>query len=1237
MQNKNFARSAKRRNSGRPEGCPFFFENFEKEQITLNVTLIIRQVIPDAIVWFVLIDKGISMLRKYMRTVCLALVLLGAGIDHAAEINLATNSLESGGTSGDTYVFSSTGGVIPGGSTGDYRVNSSDTLVIGADAGGGGAGFTLNADLTIVLDSSPAPSSFSVVGAGSGDVTLSIRGLNINNGGTATFGSAATTQHNVTVSGGDLTIGAKAATMDFYKNSTVTFSSVTENMLGNTGKATINLQGGALGFTNSSSLTLGNGSINVSEDSTLAAKGGLILGAKNDVAGSESLLDIHAGKELTILKEVGSSALGSLTVGKAGSNGGTLKLGAGSTLNVGALIFDVGGTLDDAGADTDTSINAGSLQIKTDFVDSATITTSVTGLTTIDSGVTYTVKGTTNVYSGGMLVKGTLLGDDGAAITLGSSLADLKTIQVDGGSIKAQGAGDFTINFADVVITKSGSDPALDASDGKLNLANSTLTVNMATAADAATINATSGIAVNSYRQLVGNIDLLTTGAGQMTVSGAAVIGSGSASQKVTLDVSGNAANFVGGLTLDNYGAISSTNSDGTVTVGNGVINANGNNHLDADSKTLTINTASGSTGRMNWNGTGNTVSGNVVQKDFDVNVGSLAQLTISSSSITKGYEVGSLTVSGKLGLGTASDVGVIESNGNVTVKSGGSLFANNDAYLYSVGGGSNVLKVDKGGTLSAANGTINARDFKSVDINGTYIVGLANGAATPVESSHLIANSDITVGSSGLITMTAELASVASASQNVNDATILLKIDNSAGTNFTITNNANMSSMSMLGKYQFGLNSDASILYLTDASGKVILDGSDADRWQAIKNLQDMWGKNQIKDDLGNVIYDVVKGDIVAYPEDSLAGNKNINILGALASPESNFVGLDTLEYINGAHLFGVTDVAMETNRTFTSDMSSRTKALGCSFVAARESFGSDALASTAMNDILFNRFWFGGSGLKQNADGDDGFSGYKYKSYGFVGGYDRVAAENTAGGFSFAYNKGDYEDKGTAEHDSEIESFSVGLYGTHSNPCGWFVSGHGGYTYSQNDIRELRRDPDAGRYSWAESNFRTNTWSFGALFGYDLRIFSDSLVITPSVGMNYIIAKNSDHDSTLDGIATQRVLGVKNQAVYAPVELGIQYDRHLGLESKLRVELNAGYAYNFRGSGMTGSINFLGLDPDTFISVHGPDNTRHSYKIGGGTRYSHGAFDLGLRYDYAARSNYHAHRLMATAGFSF
>lgn len=1185
------------------------------------------------------------MLRKFLFTLLFVVALAGAV--NAANIDLATianpDSVPSP-TTENTYLYSSTDDIIAGLEGKAIEVGS-NVLTIGRSSANAGTGFDLTLGGITTIDGS---STVTVIPANSGDVIVR-SSLNMNNGGAANFGGNAGT---VAFYGATLAAdGFAAATLNINGNSTVTFTEVANNRLGGANTATVNLNGGQLWLGSSANeLTLANGSINVKQNSQLGVKDTLII--NNETSAASASLNIDAGKQLTLVTELGNaSSLASLTIGGTAAGGGTLRMGdASSTLTVKALTLAEGAKFygGDAG-----NINANSLVVSGTFQDEENVKTTVTGLAEIEDGAVYIVAGEDNVYSGGMTVHGTLKGDASpTTITLGKSVDERKDLTIDGGSVSA-GAGGLTIDYARINIKNASAvgDTTIDASEGRLNLDTSIIEVNLS-GDPTATIKADKGISVAGYYQHTGNVNISTVdGNNKMVVKETATIGSDLATSQVNLDVSGRAVQFAGGLILNEYGAVTAVNATGAVDIGtasgNAAILSKGNNQLlAAQGLSLTFNNMSNAAGTMTWQGLNNSVIGEIDQSQFNVAVGAGAELEVGNySSNDPGYQVGALNVYGRLGMiqdSRGASASVITSSGNVVVKDGGILTADYapsvDAYAYIVNAGSsaNVLRVDKGGALNPNTSTIYAENFKSVEINGNFVAGLLDDSTDPVEAARLMANSDVNISAAGLVTLSADLAKVVTAADDADDATKLIQVEGG----HKITNKANMSSKSMLGKFGYALTSDETILYVKTVDGRVVLDDTEEDRRQAWENLKDLWCKNQFNYDLSNVIYDSLLGAAIVEPEDSVAGNKNMNLLEAIAVPEGKVVGFDTLEYVNGAHLYGVTDVAIQTNRTFMSDVTMRAKAMSCQFVAdaGNAAGSSDALATTAMNVYKLNRFWFGGSALRQYADKRDCFSGYKYKAHGFSGGLDRVAWENVAIGGAFAFNRGDYEDEGAAAHDSKIESFTAGGYVTYSSPCnGWFVTGHGAYTYSQNDIRELRNDPDAARLSWAESSFHTKTWSFGGLFGYDFRLVEHGFALTPSIGFNYITAADSDHDSKLDGVATQRVTDAKNAHVYMPVDFTVQYERCLGPNSSMRLEGNVGYAYNFRQSGMTGDITLYDLDPLASYGIHGRNNSRHTYKVGFGGRYRYREFDIGVRYDFAGMEGYRGHRLMASAGLSF
>ncbi len=1021
--------------------------------------------------------------------------------------------------------------------------------------------------------------------------------------------------------------------------------------LGYQSSVEINLNQGSV-FLQGNSNKLLNGLIAGSGDSFVISSG-LTIGGST-VASDEAILSANGGTLHILRTATGSPSPGdysNVTVG-GGSGRGFLEIIDGE-INVANLTLKANSAF--TNATTTGTLNVyGDLTVDADFVDARDVDTIVRGETEITLGSTYTVNGTGNNYQDTMTISGTL-NNDATDDTILMGIYNGKTpvsrgsIEITGGSIVAQG-GRFTIDNADILVTKGpvAGSHTLHADTAILDLGTSVVTVNLTSQNDKATIQANRDILMLGYRQLRGMVEVTSPTNGQMIVEERAIIGSAAAGQVVGFDVSGNAAVFSGGLTLGEYGALSATRTNGTVNLGTtGTAEhlvMNGNNQLYAGiGNTLKISSVY--TGkdsvRLEVNGTENGAFGDIDAKQFAGVVNQGGELTVASASINNRLRLNSLAVSGKLYLGVEDyplDVNgsssgtacgaTIDVNGDFRVNAGGWAIADYaDATITSTNSG--LFHVADGGHLMADTAQIRAEGFSAVNMNGTFTAGILDGVGDITDTPRFIADSDIKIGSTGIIALTTEFAKVAVAGDTEVGASWIME------TTGEITSDADLKTESIMGQFGYDISDNRHILYVSSIEGRVILDGSDEDRKQALENLRDMWCPGQIKEDLGNLIYDVVKGDVVSDASD--AGDKNIAIFDAVANPNGRVVGRDTLEYANGAHLYGPTDVSMEASRMFMSDMQARSKAIHCQFTALRDYADGSAACSGAVQDAKHtNRLWAGATGYTHNVDDKACFSGYDYKAYGLVGGYDRVVAENVAVGAAFAYNRGDYEDNATLASDSEIETMSVGLYGTWSHCSGGFLSLSGAYTYAQNNLKESRRDPSIEDAAWAVSDYRTTTLNLAAVLGVDFRL-TDCLTVTPSIGVNYIQAKNSDHDSFLNDIATQRVRGVKNRRIHLPAELMIQYTRNLIGGGGLRFFAKGGYSYNLRENGMTGTIDYYGLDPSRSISVHGRKNVRNAYTFGAGIAYNCTRYELGARYDFAGREDARAHRLLGTVGLYF
>ena len=291
-----------------------------------------------------------------------------------------------------------------------------------------------------------------------------------------------------------------------------------------------------------------------------------------------------------------------------------------------------------------------------------------------------------------------------------------------------------------------------------------------------------------------------------------------------------------------------------------------------------------------------------------------------------------------------------------------------------------------------------------------------------------------------------------------------------------------------------------------------------------------------------------------------------------------------------------------------------------------ARSVSSSDALASAILNANYANRFWVSGLGLWEDADPRGGDLGYEVKSGGFMTGYDRAFGPVVVGG-SFGYTRGSFKDKAALANDSDIDSYSFNAYATLNHSSGLFAGVMGGYMYSDFDMKRVilasgLRD---------EGKYHANTWSLGTQVGYDWKP-ADNLVLTPSLGLTY-------HRSRTGRIAQTyaTINRLKEDAVQLPVNLEIRYDIPAGSCNLVSLKANAGYAYNFKDDGAEGALTYNGIVNSPLVSVQGRKPGRHTLNLGVGAKVAFGRFEAGVEYDYYAKKDYDAHRLMGTIGINF
>ncbi len=286
----------------------------------------------------------------------------------------------------------------------------------------------------------------------------------------------------------------------------------------------------------------------------------------------------------------------------------------------------------------------------------------------------------------------------------------------------------------------------------------------------------------------------------------------------------------------------------------------------------------------------------------------------------------------------------------------------------------------------------------------------------------------------------------------------------------------------------------------------------------------------------------------------------------------------------------------------------------------------GSDAgYAADILNATVLNRIWVGGIGQWENARDRGDFSGYRYDAHGFAAGYDR-AVRNVILGGTYSYTTGDYQDKAAAAHDSTIDNHAFTLYASYHHRSGLFGTVVAGYTFSENDIKELRGG------DWTKQDFNTSTWYFGGKVGYQYTPF-ENFSLTPTVGLGYIDARSSAHDDVQAGNTEHRFNRLSANTAFVPVEVRAAYTHRFGPGHELGIRAKGGYSYNFDTTAPHGTVYQYSPSGGTGIVAAGRDTGHSTWSGGVGVRYGYNRFGVAFDYEYVTSRDNDSHRLMLTA----
>lgn len=409
----------------------------------------------------------------------------------------------------------------------------------------------------------------------------------------------------------------------------------------------------------------------------------------------------------------------------------------------------------------------------------------------------------------------------------------------------------------------------------------------------------------------------------------------------------------------------------------------------------------------------------------------------------------------------------------------------------------------------------------------------------------------------------------------------------------------------------------------------------TDADRETFRRNMEETWQATMNAGQAAN-IYNLTAVEEASVVAQGDAGLLNQAVLEALVDGRNQqaargYVDTGLYEMYNAAAQWGVNTVAYNTSAQFMAGLNQRVERIGAEMDRLGEAgwSGAGALASCADAGLTENRVWAGGFAYRDDADLDYGISGYTYRPRGFMMGYDRLFDSLSVGG-AVAYAKGGYQDKAASADESNITSYSAGVYGAYHAQSGFNASAFATYSHLDNAISDIR----GGMHRTAD--YTSYAWSLGARAGYDMYL-TDRLMLSPSGGLTKVRAVSRSHNEQLDDTSVLRIGKVRRDSTLVPLDVTIGFDLHKEADYVFRLTGNLGYAYDLENGGLNGDFSYEGLTGATGMDVADRKAGRHSLNLGAGLLYTGPKLDVGARYDYYRRSDQDTHQVKGNVGVKF
>ncbi|MCP4608983.1 MAG: autotransporter domain-containing protein [Planctomycetes bacterium] len=253
---------------------------------------------------------------------------------------------------------------------------------------------------------------------------------------------------------------------------------------------------------------------------------------------------------------------------------------------------------------------------------------------------------------------------------------------------------------------------------------------------------------------------------------------------------------------------------------------------------------------------------------------------------------------------------------------------------------------------------------------------------------------------------------------------------------------------------------------------------------------------------------------------------------------------------------------------------------------------------------------------GKSGSLNSHDGYDGYDYETTGLTGGWDRMLGKEFLAGINFGYakNKVDYLDTGNSNAD--VESFNTGLYGTWFRQ-NWYLEATLSGAYNKSGAN--RNITFLG--STAKSNAEGYTLS-GKL-DYSYRFAFGETGLSPRISTEYMHFYQDNYTETGAGAANLSVDSLTNKSLQTG--LGIKLDHRWRIsQATIIPEISAMWMHEFLNRDRQYNVTMSGA-PGTVFSQTMAAAEKNSFRFCAGITAIH-VYGLSLSVQYQGEVEKHA-----------